>query len=432
MHREQMLAARAVTRVFEGANLRDALAEADDGTALRGRTLVQELAYGTLRHWGLLDAVAGRLVRKPITDPLLRALVAIALYQLDHTRAPAFAIVDRAVSAAADLARPAAKALVNAVLRRYLRERDTVRAVAIGGSEVARWSHPQWWIDRVRRDHPDDWQAILEAGNARPPLTLRVNCAVTDRTAFLRTLAAAGVEATAQGNAGVIVAEPRRVTELPGFDAGAFAVQDLGAQLAVPLLGIADGMRVLDACAAPGGKSAHLLDCADIALTALDIDPGRLARIGENFARLRLSSRRVRLIEGDAGTPEAWWDGRPFDRILLDVPCTASGVVRRHPDGKWRHRPTDVARFGREQSRLLDATWPLLAPGGALLYATCSVFRAENEERIAAFIGRTRDALRETLTFPAQAIHRGGQLLPSPPGASHNQDGFFYALCRKR
>jgi 16S rRNA (cytosine967-C5)-methyltransferase len=431
MQREQTLAALAVMRVFDGVQLRDALAAVDDASPLRGRTLVQEIAYGTLRHWGTLDAIVAQLARKPIVDPLLRTLVAVAIYQLDHTRAPPFAIVDRAVAAAGEAVRPAAKSLVNALLRRYLRERDDVRR-AISTSDVARWSYPAWWIDRVRGDFPADWQAILEAGNARPPLTLRVNERVTTRDALLQEFAAADIAAEGAGASGVIVLAPRPVTGLPGFAAGAFAVQDLAAQLAAPLLDVHDGMRVLDACAAPGGKTAHLLEIADVDLQALDIDPQRLARVAENLDRLALRGRRVRLVEGDAGTPPAWWDGRPFDRILLDVPCTASGVVRRHPDGKWRHRARDVERFAHEQQRLLEAAWPLLAPGGKLLYATCSVFTAENESRVAAFEALHPDALRETLTLPDAVAHRGGQLLPSPSDASHNQDGFFYALLGKR
>jgi 16S rRNA (cytosine967-C5)-methyltransferase len=431
VHDEQMQAARAVTQVMGGVRLRNALADVDDGTALRGRTLVQELVYGTLRHWGTIDAIAGALVRKPIADPLLRSLVAVALYQLDHTRAPAFAVVDRAVFAAGELVRPGAKALVNALLRRYLRERTTIVEVVQAG-DVARWSHPQWWIDRVRHDYPADWQAILAAGNERPPLTLRVNQHVTDRDALLRLFADAAVDARPVGESALIVSDPKPVTALPGFDAGAFAVQDLGAQLAAPLLDIANGMRVLDACAAPGGKTAHLLDTADVDVVALDIDGERLLRIRDNLTRLRLGDRRVAIVQGDAGAPASWWDGAPFDRILLDVPCTASGVVRRHPDGKWRHRAADVERFGREQARLSEAAWPLLVAGGKLLYATCSVFRAENEDRVAEFARRHPDALRETLTFPADAVRRGGQLLPSPSGAGHNQDGFYYARLRKR
>jgi 16S rRNA (cytosine967-C5)-methyltransferase len=430
MHDEQMQASRVVTRVFEGAHLRVALAEADDGTPLRGRTLVQELAYGTLRHWGALDAIARMLASKPIAEPLLRSLVNVALYQLDHTRAPAFAVVDRAVFAAGVLARPAAKSLVNALLRRYLRERTALRS-AIAADDVARWSYPQWWIERVRRDHRDDWQRILEAGNERPPLTLRVNRVVCDRRALLDAFAAAGIAANPVGEAGVIVAEPRPVTELPGFDTGAFAVQDLGAQLAAPLLDASAGMRVLDACAAPGGKTAHLLE-TDVELVALEMDAERLLRIRDNLNRLQLGTRRVDIVQADAGMPQRWWDGRPFDRILLDVPCTASGVVRRHPDVKWRRRASDVERFAREQSRLLQALWPLLGRGGALLYSTCSVFNAENDDRIRAFIAGHADALRESLTFAHDSVHRGGQLLPSASGAGHNQDGFFYALLRKR
>jgi len=227
------------------------------------------------------------------------------------------------------------------------------------------------------------------------------------------------------------VAAPRPVTQLPGFAEGAFSVQDLGAQLAAPLLRPERGMRVLDACAAPGGKTAHLAELADVEIVALDSDGARLERVRENVARLSPRGARVSIVEGDAGAPAAWWDGRPFDRILVDVPCTASGVVRRHPDVKWLRREADVASFARMQARILAALWPCLAPGGRMLYATCSVFRAENDARIAAFTAEHGDALRETLTFAPEVGARDGQLLPSLPGAGHNQDGFFYALLGK-
>jgi len=430
MHVEQQQAARAVHAVLGGATLRAALAAVDDGSALRGRTLVAELAYGTLRHWGTLDALVRRLADKGVADPLLGTLLAVAIYQLEHTRAPAFAVVDRAVEAAAELARPAAKRWANALLRRYLRER-TVLGAAVRADPVARYSYPRWWIARVKADHPDHWMAILEAGNARPPLTLRVNLRAGTVAALLARFAAADVRATAAGSQGILVDPPVAVAGLPGYAEGAFSVQDLGAQLAAPLLGVTDGLRVLDACAAPGGKSTHLLELADVELTALDSDAARLTRVNENLARLALADRRVVVAAADAGDPATWWDGRPYDRILVDVPCSASGVVRRHPDGKWLRRSADIAAFCREQDRLLDALWPCLAPGGRLLYATCSVFAAENEGRIAAFLGRRPDALRESITFPAGALHIGGQLLPSSEGAVHNQDGFFYALLRK-
>jgi 16S rRNA (cytosine967-C5)-methyltransferase len=430
VQREQTLAALAVLRVFDGAQLRDALSAVDDHRG-RGQSLVQELAYGTLRHFGTLVSIVVALARKPIPDPLLRALVTVALYQLDHTRAPPFAIVDRAVAAAAQAVRPAAKGLVNAMLRRYLRERDDIRARVLA-SDVARYSYPQWWIDRVRADHSDAWASILDAGNARPPLTLRVNVRVTTRDALVGRFEEAGLAAHAAGPAGIVVEPPRDVASLPGYAEGAFSVQDLAAQYAAPLLDVAPGMRVLDACAAPGGKATHLLEGVDAHVVAVDVDAKRLARIRDNLDRLRLADRDVALVEGDAGMPAAWWDGKPFDRVLLDVPCTASGVVRRHPDGKWRHRARDVARFAREQTRLLDSSWPLVAPGGKLLYATCSIFTEENEARIEAFGRAHADALRETLAFPDPVSHCGGQLLPSLPGARQNHDGFFYALLRRR
>ncbi len=212
--------------------------------------------------------------------------------------------------------------------------------------------------------------------------------------------------------------------------ADAFSVQDAGAQLAAPLLAPGNGMRVLDACAAPGGKSTHIAELADVSLVALDDDAARLVRIRENFARLQLTGD-VAVMQGDAGAPEAWWDGRPFDRILTDVPCTASGVIRRHPDGKWLRRESDIAGFARQQARILEALWPLLARGGLMLYSTCSLFAGENEEQIASFAARHADVVREPLNLPGSIAHRGGQLLPSLRGGFHDQDGFFYALLRK-
>jgi 16S rRNA (cytosine967-C5)-methyltransferase len=429
----QRQAALAVHRVQGGETLPAALAAVappGDEAGGRRRALVQELAYGTIRHWGALDALVRRLAAKPFADPILATLVAVAIYQLEHTRAPPFAVVDRAVAAAAELTRPAAKSLVNAMLRRYLREREALLA-AIDKDPVARWSHPRWWIARVERDFPDCWQQVLEAGNARPPLTLRVNRRASTREALLASFAKTGIGAAPAGECGVIVDPPKPVVQLPGYAEGAFSVQDLGAQLAVPLLRVEPRQRVLDACAAPGGKTTHLAEIADVDLTALDSEAARLVRVRENLARLKLETPDVHVVTGDAGEPAGWWDGRPFDRILADVPCTASGIVRRHPDGKWLRRESDVVGFVGQQRRILDALWPCLAEGGLLLYATCSVFAEENEAQATAFAVRHPDALRETLTFPAGVVHRGGQLLPSLPGEGHNHDGFFYALFRK-
>jgi len=425
----QRQAADAVVRVFEGATLARAL-EASGAESTPARAFVHEIAYGTLRHWGTLEAIVRALAHQPPADARLVAIMAVALYQLEHMRAEPHAVVDRAVAAAGDAVRPQAKALVNAVLRRFLRERESVLA-QVYATPVARWSHPRWWIARVRTDWPDAWERILAAGNEHPPLTLRVNRRVATRAALAARFAEAGIACESVGEDGVIVTPPRPVRELPRFDDGAFSVQDAGAQLAAPILGARDGERVLDACAAPGGKSTHILERADVALTALDSDGARLVRVHENVARLRLPRERIELVTGDAGRPSSWWDGRPYDRILADVPCTASGIVRRHPDGKWLRRASDVAAFAAQQRALLDALWGCLAPGGTLVYATCSVFVEENEGQAAAFAARAPGALRESLRFAPEVEARGGQLLPSLPGAPHNQDGFFYARFRK-
>jgi 16S rRNA (cytosine967-C5)-methyltransferase len=431
MQASQRTAALAVARVLaDGVPLPAALAAAGADEAGPGRPLVHELAYGTLRHWGTLDALARALATKPVPDAKLHALVAVALYQLDHARQPAFAVVDQAVHAAAAIARPAARGLVNAMLRRYLREREALNA-RVRRDPVARWSHPRWWIDRLRADWPDDAESILAAGNTRPPQSLRVNPRVTSRDALLARFAGEGIVARAEGAQGVVVEPPRPVAELPGYAEGAFSVQDLGAQLAAPLLRVADGQRVLDACAAPGGKTTHVLELADVEIVALDDDAARLVRVRENLARLRLDGPRVRVLQGDATTPAAWWDGVPFDRVLADVPCTASGIVRRHPDAKWTRRAGDVASFAKQQRAMLDALWPLVRPGGELLYVTCSVFRDENDARVEAFANGHADALRGPLTFPAGVAHSGGQLLPSPEATGHNQDGFYFARLRK-
>ena len=425
MERSQRLAARIVRRVLAGNPLPEVLASSQP--ASDDRALVHELSYGTLRFLGEVRAIVRALAARPLTDGSIEALLWVALYQLLHTRAPEHAVVDAAVRATARLKLTSAQGLTNAILRTFLRRREQVLA-QIAEDPEARFSYPRWWIDRVFCEYPQRAAEVLDAGNVRPTLTLRINRRRITRDDYLAALGEQGIRARALGDAGVLLDETVVVSALPGYDAGWFSVQDAAAQLAAPLLAPRDGMRVLDACAAPGGKTTHLAELATLDLIALDIDAARGERVRENLARLGVAAK---VAIGDAGERDTWWDGGTFDRILADVPCTASGIVRRHPDGKWLRREADVAGFARQQRRLLDALWPCLKRGGTMLYSTCSIFRAENGDQIAAFVDRHHDALRIGLTLPPEYGAIDGQLLPAAPGAAHNHDGFFYALLQK-
>lgn len=427
----QTMAAQIIARVMSGRTLDHALSRAwaaTTGIAANDKALMQELCYGTLRHLGPLRATVRKLLTRPATDLPVETLLWVALYQLRHTTAPAPIVVDNAVDAASRLRVSSAKGLVNAVLRFYLRNRTAIDAEPAVNDE-ALWSHPQWWIDIVRREYPGDWQSILEASNRRPPLTLRVNRRKTVRDGELRIFAAGGIACRPIGADGLVVEDPRNVTALPGFAEGRLSVQDAGAQLAHGFLAVEDRMRVLDACAAPGGKTTHILERSRCDLVALDRDERRLERIRENLARVGLECS---LRQADASHVESWWDGVPFDRVLLDAPCTASGVMRRHPDGKWLRRPGDIAQFAQQQFRLLEALWLVLSAGGRLLYTTCSVFHEENEARVTDFLSRHADAQRRELDWPpGLRRHATGQLLPANGGGEDNHDGFFYAAIEK-
>jgi 16S rRNA (cytosine967-C5)-methyltransferase len=332
--------------------------------------------------------------------------------------------VDHAVRACGALGLTSAKSLTNAVLRNFLRQRTALDA-RVQRSEEARYCHPQWWIDRLRAQYPGRYAQALEAGNRHPPLALRVNRRRADVTGYLERLARHGIRGEACGTADAVILDKALPAErIPGLPEGLVSVQDPAAQLAAPLLDLEDGMRVLDACAAPGGKAAHALEIADVDLTALDHDAARLERVHANLARLGLAAR---VVCGDACEPECWWDGTPYQRILLDAPCSASGIARRRPDVKWLRRATDIAQFARQQGCMLDALWQLLASGGKLLYATCSVFHEENREQVARFLECHRDATR--IILPAvdnDTELPAGQLLPD-----ERHDGFFYALLQK-
>lgn len=423
-----LAAADAVLAVQQGRSLSEALVRTD--AALRPGA--QALGFHAMRQLGWADEIAGLLLKKS-PGARLAALLRVALTLLKPCveplpGMPSYAphtVVNQAVQAAAGERKLAPyKGLLNACLRRFLREQETLdRAVA--DKPRARWNHQPWWIDRLQADYPEHWTGLLEAANVPAPLALRVNRRRATREQVMEAFRAEGIAAEAAGDAGLVLAVPRPVTQLPGFAQGWWSVQDAGAQLAAPLLAPRDGLRVLDACAAPGGKTAHLLELADLELLALDVDAERLERVEQNLDRLALRTPRVTLRQADAADLDAWWDGRPFDAVLADVPCTAAGIVRRHPDIRWLRRAEDVARTARLQVDIADALWRTVAPGGRLLYATCSIFPAEGEAQARAFQTRHPDAQR----LPAP-----GQLLPvaigATPAAQH--DGFFYALFAKQ
>ena len=399
------------------------------------RAGVQALGFDVLRRLGAAAEVRRQLAPK-VPPPAVDALLCCALALLWPQPAPPYpdhTLVDQAVTAARKRT-PAAANFINAVLRRFVRERAALVAAAEHQPEAA-YNHPAWWIERVRQDWPAQWQALLLAANQRPPMTLRVNARLLGGAAYVHKLAEAGRAATllddpALAGQAVLLAEPCPVQALPGFADGEVSVQDAAAQRAAGLLlgqggeALPAGARVLDACAAPGGKTAQLLERAELDLLALDSDPQRLPRLHETLQRLHLHAE---VRAADARRPASWWDGRPFDAILLDAPCSASGIVRRHPDIRWLRRADDLSALTRIQSELLQALWPLLKPGGRLLYATCSIFKCEGQQLIDSFLQR----------LPAGTArldpHSGGHLLPLPdnPQAAACPDGFFYALIHK-
>ncbi len=412
-----------------GRALTDVLPEAKKGLPLRDGALVAELAHGTCRWFHRLEFFLQRLMARPLKarERALHALLLVGLYQLAETRVPPHAAVAATSGAAGLLGRGWATGLVNAVLRRYL-ETSEALAVQARSEPVARWSQPGWFIQAVEAAWPGQASALLEGLLGRPPFTLRVDLSRTTLAAQARELARAGLASRpVPGVASALMLErPVPVERLPGFGDGLVSVQDAGAQLAAPLLDLAPGQRVLDACAAPGGKSGHILESAPVSLVAMDRDRTRLARVRENLERL---GRRAELVAGDAAAPSGGWIGSGFDRILADVPCTATGVMRRHPDIRLLRRASDVPALVARQAAILDALWRLLRPGGKLLYATCSLLPEENERQVEAFLQRHGEAVALPLETPLGVpAGPGVQLLP----VTRETDGFFYALLQKR
>ena len=424
-------AAKALDRIVRGASLRAVYAEAvREVRDPRDRALLAALLHEGCRWWLRYDAALDRLLERPVRkrEPVLHALLVLGLVQMAVMGLPEYAAVASTVEAVRALKRPAFAGLTNAVLRRWLRERTTLDA-ALDADPITRYAQPEWLLQALRDDWGNAADEILVANNAAAPLVLRANRRRSTRDALAARLAGAEVAAHAIDHLGDALAleHSTDVTRLPGYAEGEFSVQDGAAQLAPELLDLHAGQRVLDACAAPGGKAAHILECADVDLLALDQDPQRLPRMRENFARLGVTAR---VQAGDASAPDGWWDGKPFDRILLDAPCSASGILRRQPDVRLHRRQDDLPTLVATQARLLDALWGMLAPGGRLVYATCSVFNRENAQQVAAFLTRHADATALPDGVPAWFGRPAGAGRQNLVG-ENGMDGFFYAVVEK-
>ncbi len=428
----RLAAAKALTAVLNGkASLNSSLPIQLDKVEVRDRGFTQDLAFGTARWQPRLSALAAKLLQKPFksADADVEALLLVGLYQLLYTRVPAHAAIGETVGCADKLKKPWAKALLNAVLRRAQRESEALLA-ELEHDPVVRTAHPRWLQKSLKAFWPEHWEAICAANNAHPPMILRVNRRHHARDAYLKLLSAAGVAAKAcvYSQDGIVLDEAGDVRSLPGFAEGWISVQDEAAQLAAELLELAPGQRVLDACCAPGGKTCHILEVQPelAGVVAVDLEAKRLVRVRENLDRLKLDAQ---LIAADGRDTQAWWDGQPFQRILLDAPCSATGVIRRHPDIKLTRQPEDIAALAQLQGELLDALWQTLEVGGILLYATCSTLPTENTEVIEAFLGRTPGAreldIGGQLGQPAAGLKQphGRQLLAQEGG----HDGFYYA-----
>jgi 16S rRNA (cytosine967-C5)-methyltransferase len=425
----RLVAARALSRVLQDGQSLTAALDAALLTldSVKDRAFIQALCYGVCRQYHRLDFVLSQLLDKPLKDADVKALALVGLYQLKFMRVKPHAAVSETVLAARK--KPWAKSLLNAVLRTYLRKQEELELKA-DKYQVAAVSHPDWLIRQLQQDWPEQAQEILLENNQQPPMALRVNLSKISRERYLQLLAEQDIAAETVGfcPSALLLAKPVPVDVLPGFADGSISVQDTAAQLAAGLLGVQPGHRVLDVCAAPGGKAAHILESQPqlAELVAVDIDESRMQRVSENLRRLNL---KANLIVGDAGRPESWWDGKQFDRILLDAPCSALGVIRRHPDIKLLRRAEDIAQLALLQKTILHAVWPLLAPGGIMVYATCSVLKQENEQQVKAFLAEHGDAAELPIDAGWGTAGICGRQIITGESA---MDGFYYARIVKR
>lgn len=420
-------AARTVADVLQGRSLDDVLPLADVAFSPGDRGLLRALAYGVLREHAVLAAIAARMIARPLTGaPQIAALVEVGLFQLRSMRVSPHAAVSETVAACEVLGLPGHRGLVNAVLRRFQREREALEA-ALPTDLATRYSYPAWLAASVVRDWGDDAERILAAGNEQGPLTLRVNRRRGSRDDYAARLRAEGLVSRALAGVpdALVLEKAVGIDQLPGFREGDVSVQDASAQLAADVIAAEPGMQVLDACSAPGGKTAHLLERGDVKVVAIDVDAARLAKVTETLARLRLDAQQTFAI--DAGLFADRWNGAPFDRILLDAPCSGTGVIRRHPDIKWLRRETDIATMAATQSRLIETLWPLLAPGGRLVYATCSILAAEGEQVVRDFLLRRADARHLPIDAGWGEARKLGRRIA--PGGDF--DGFYYACLLK-
>lgn len=414
MQRTQLLATELIAQVEAGHSLSHALKDvlSQHRPSDQERGALYDISYGVMRYWAQLRHILHRLMPKALRMPQLNHLLIVSLYQLYYSHTAPYAVVNESVALARRLSGGRYTKLFNGVLRQALRQREALSAEA-ALHLVARFNHPQWWIDKVQHYYPCDWQAILAVNNRHPPMTLRINRRKMTVKEYLLKLHTVGLAAKPLGDYAVCLEKPLDVQRLPGFYEGEVSVQDWGAQQLILPLPLRTGMRVLDACAAPGGKTGHILEMFDVEMLALDLDSERLQQVHENLLRLK---QQASVLQGNATQPAKWWDRQPFDCIVADVPCSASGVVRRHPDIRWLRRSSDFAKLARQQAAILDALWPLLLKGGKMLYVTCSIFPEENEWIVASFLKRQTNA--DCL------IQK--QLLPTDA-----HDGFYYALLEK-
>ena len=425
MHQSQLIAADCVSEVIKGHNLNQVFErrfEHHQNITPQQKSVAIFLAYGAIRFLGENQFFIQQLIDKKITNKKIEALLCVALFQLNHDQSTDFTVVNEAVEAAKLINKSWAGSFVNGVLRNFIRQKENLQT-ELKNNEEAFYSYPVWWINLIKQNYPKDWESILLNGNKHPPLTLRINERKTNLKQYEEKLKSEEISYRVLGNATLELAQPTPVEKIPGFMDGEVSIQDFGAQLAAKLLDLQDGQICLDACSAPGGKTGHMLEIADIELVSIDQQKDRLYKVKENLERLHLHAY---LKCADLTAVNTWWNEKLFDRILLDAPCSASGVVRRHVDIKWLRRPRDIEKFAKQQEAMIEAMWQLLKKGGKLLYATCSIFHDENQKVINRFIKEHTDAKEVKWSVDSEYSKYENQLIPS-----ENHDGFFYALLEK-